>query len=867
MSSPESYHIPILPPFEQKPSHEHRSKYDHTLDTHPIKEIGKIMRTRDSYGFLYSHHRDEELFFHFSEIMHTASNPNGVIRVGDDVEYEHGYSTSNSGVQKVAAFRVKVVNLNSMRLVGRVEKVHKGNNVGIIRLEDGLIVRYTPEECRQRHIGRHDVVECSLNAIGKKLLAKEIIILESHEEKILQNIEKEQGVIVSLKNESYYGFIQSIKRKEHVYFHYSHLIDPSLVKIGKCVEFKVIDELLENGSCSLAARQIDYLPDGSVEFRSVVCKDVKGCVVTLPHEVRKKKKFGVMSHPGTISLSAPIEDGEKVISTVLFHAQDSPIPLQWLKQGDEFIFDISIEHVDQTHCATSPKLTQLALPGRNEGIISVLKENGYGFISLMERQTDVYFRSENLLPSNIQKMFGDKIDLEAGTEVSFDLSIKQNGRGSEKENIKAHRILPLPKGSILIEKTLAQTVKGVITQIHQDGSGYIELNESIQGMSFGEHHPIISKMLNEFMEDENRQEIVYSDVQSPHESRFIIALAESKGLNVSFVNDTTDDNTFLRLKISKDDEKKKKKLKTPKAVKLVRFDKKYACYTDDSVPCAGDVITCDVIHTRRTQTYSAINLSLIERPPQIIPVVEKSKSKKQQSNCIGLVLMEPAHSNISNNHYSSTLKAAGKWDTPEIHHSNSSNMSDGYILLLQCKDQDIKQQHVVYHNEHHRNHEYHPKRGEFVSFHYNKDTGKVRDIKLVKDKDPVIKLIGTLSAIGKESATFALNDKHDKLSPRYDISTDEILGCDVAALTSKTQVEAIYYQDQVYGICRTADLYLTTSKITPSKQRPRLNLTVRKELGGKVVAQSCMAKGPLGGTIGFVKGWTMRESCCAVLYG
>jgi len=856
MPSADSYHTPILPPLtsEQKPSHEHRSKYDHNLDiTHPIKEIGKVMRIRDSYGFLYSYHRDEELFFHFSEIMHTATNPNGVIHVNDDVEYEYGYSTSNSGVKKVAAYRVKYVNLNSMRLIGRVEKVHKGNYIGIIRLEDGLIVKYTPEECKQRLIGRYDVVECSLNGIGKKLLAKNISILESHEEKLLQNIEKEQGVIISLKNESYYGFIQSIKRKEHVYFHYSHVIDPSQIKVGKCVEFKVIDELLENGSSSLAARVIDYLPDDSVVFRSVVHKGMKGCVVALPLEVRKKKKFGVLSsHPGTISLCEPV--GE--ISTVLFHAQDSTIPIQWLKQGDELSFDISLEHVDQTYCITSPKLTQLALPGRNEGVISVLKENGYGFISLMERQADVYFRSENVLPSNIQRMFIDKIDLEVGTEVSFDLSLKQNGRGSDKENLKAHRILPLPKGSILTEKILAEKVKGVITQLHQDGSGYIELNEPIQGMSFEEHHPIISKMLNEFIQNEKIKEIIYSDVQSPHESRFIIALAESKGLNVSFVNETSDDNTFLRLKISKE-EKKKKKLKIPKAVKLVRFDKKHVCYDNDSLPCVGDVITCDVIHARRTQTYSAIHLSFIERPIQI-PVIEKSKSKKQQANCIGLVLMEPARSNISN-HYSSS-KAAGKWNTPENHHSNTVNMSDGYILLLQCKDQDIKQQHVVYHNEHHKNHEYHPKRGEFISFYYNKDTVKVKDIKLVKDKDPVLKVLGTLSSVSKESATFVLNDKHDKLSAGYDISTNEVLGCDVASLTSKTQVEAIYYQDNVYGICRTSDLYLTSSKITPSKRRPRLNLTVRKELGGKVVAQSSMAKGPLSGTIGFVKGWTMRES-------
>lgn len=65
-------------------------------------------------------------------------------------------------------------------------------------------------------------------------------------------------------------------------------------------------------------------------------------------------------------------------------------------------------------------------------------------------------------------------------------------------------------------------------------------------------------------------------------------------------------------------------------------------------------------------------------------------------------------------------------------------------------------------------------------------------------------------------------------------------------------------------VCRTKDLYLT-SKVTAAgaRQRPKLNLTVKKELkdglGGQIMAQSGMAKGP-DGTCGFVDGWTKRKS-------
>ena len=70
-------------------------------------------------------------------------------------------------------------------------------------------------------------------------------------------------------------------------------------------------------------------------------------------------------------------------------------------------------------------------------------------------------------------------------------------------------------------------------------------------------------------------------------------------------------------------------------------------------------------------------------------------------------------------------------------------------------------------------------------------------------------------------------------------------------------------------VCRTKDIRLASSfnkdKSGSSgglKERPKLNLTVKKELqgmGGKIMAQSRMAKGP-DGTNGFVHGWTSRLS-------
>lgn len=68
------------------------------------------------------------------------------------------------------------------------------------------------------------------------------------------------------------------------------------------------------------------------------------------------------------------------------------------------------------------------------------------------------------------------------------------------------------------------------------------------------------------------------------------------------------------------------------------------------------------------------------------------------------------------------------------------------------------------------------------------------------------------------------------------------------------------------SVSRYDDLYLVNSVGTGLKERPKLNLTVKKELknlGGQIIAQSGMAKGPDAyGILGFAAGWTTRVSNC-----
>jgi len=166
-----------------------------------------------------------------------------------------------------------------------------------------------------------------------------------------------------------------------------------------------------------------------------------------------------------------------------------------------------------------------------------------------------------------------------------------------------------------------------------------------------------------------------------------------------------------------------------------------------------------------------------------------------------------------------------------------------------------------------------PKRGDLVSF------GKTRGTKLVKDirverVGAATTVKGVLTDTNKEddTAVFALSDND---GARYDIKLTEVVSCDKSLLKDKEQVDGILHEGKIFGVCRTKDIYLASSFGRKSdgssssgglKERPKLNLTVKKELqgmGGQIMAQSRMAKGP-DGTNGFAPGWTTRVSPHAV---
>ncbi|GKY93457.1 hypothetical protein MPSEU_000313200 [Mayamaea pseudoterrestris] len=161
-----------------------------------------------------------------------------------------------------------------------------------------------------------------------------------------------------------------------------------------------------------------------------------------------------------------------------------------------------------------------------------------------------------------------------------------------------------------------------------------------------------------------------------------------------------------------------------------------------------------------------------------------------------------------------------------------------------------------------------PRRGDLVSFIKARDSIGLgaRDIRIVT-KGAAILLRGRLESIhlgesvDEGTAKFIAMNNEETL---YDVKLSEVLGCDLSSLKEKESVEGVLYDGQLYGICRTCDVYLESKFGSNNKERPKLNLTVKKDRAGKIMAQSHMAKGP-DGSCGFVTGWTSRMSKFAEL--
>ena len=335
-------------------------------------------------------------------------------------------------------------------------------------------------------------------------------------------------------------------------------------------------------------------------------------------------------------------------------------------------------------------------------------------------------------------------------------------------------------------------------------------------------------------------------------------------------------------------------------------------YVNSDIIRKGDEVKYDA-EPGKNGKLTATSITILPRGTLKLPnKVDKSTA------CTGYVLLEPSHTSLANTpshmvvHSGPALDGAGRWDNvgkePKTANVSGSNIKEeGVILLLadpSClfsskpsserkssideSEAETKSEgetpteavetavgtHVRYKasslayrfSADNPDRPDGPRRGDLVVFGKTKGAKLVKDIRIEK-LEAATTVKGTLVDIkaDEDTATFVSADDGTK----YTISLSEVVSCEKSLLKENQEVNGVLHEGKIFGVCRSKDIYLISSlsKISSGstngpRQRPKLNLTVKKELqgmGGQIMAQSKMAKGP-DGTNGFVQGWTKRLS-------
>lgn len=616
----------------------------------PIEQ-GCVCALKDAFGFIYCADREEEIFFHFSEVQncHPAD-----LKMDDEMEFRVG---SDRNSDKLRAFQLhrldrgtivwEIEQDNGHRFQGVVEKsvrTDRSGNVqqeGVIRMLEkqqeeeteqvaasGAVVHFTPNDYKPNgadkqeenksdrrdfrrgtstasnssrggggggnRLGINDLVEFTLitSRRNKTQYARSIHLLQSdrerqlalREEKMLADASTEQGIVTSLKSD--FGFIRSNKRREEVYFHYTNVDlggddnddeEEQELKVGNEMQFLVVTEEGGNGrKGKVSARQVKFLPPGTVQFQTMLATGVTGVVTRCPHPADSGYSSDLT---GVVRLTESIKDvdeegNQRQVSEIAFHSADSPGKTYtlregtlglWIREGDTLLFNVAKETIDgslrvyptkkqvgdDTAEDESPsvKLVACALATRQEGTIHVIKEQ-FGFINLAERTAETYFRLYEQFPKELQldllRGMGIKdqtgLELATGTEVHFDLSVQReviksrnrNQRGGQQETLKGQRILLLPPGTISPQtKIIAAGIKGVVEK--EDAkhvyAGTIDLVEEHDGMTLEERHPLVSKLVQSLLENKEAapKSLIFPDVQSVKEDEIVMNVVDGLG--------------------------------------------------------------------------------------------------------------------------------------------------------------------------------------------------------------------------------------------------------------------------------------------------------------------------------------------------
>lgn len=397
------------------------------------REAGIVEKLLHSYGFIRCCDRQARLFFHYSQFSGNIEH----LRLGDPVEFEMTYDRKSgkpiaSCVVKISSEAMSSEVMNEEVASGFITTEAKNGTEGRVAYErrgECFFLPYTEsdvEEGATLHQG--DDVRFILassedtGALCARRVRPEHRAPVAAETRGADNVcsspgggskkgssQRKQGVVCALKDT--FGFIERADIVKEIFFHSSECRDFRSLSLGEDVEFSV---QLRNGK--EVACGIVRLPTGTVVFEDIGTELLEGTVTALADRSRPGNAQAAASSdplPGRIVYTL----GERELD--ISYGERDPKCDYSLQVGDRVQFCVATDRRDGLQRATNIELVDQSFTNekRQVGVVATVKET-FGFISCPARDSQIYFKTCELLDPEVQLHASDEVEFTVAQDPS-----------------------------------------------------------------------------------------------------------------------------------------------------------------------------------------------------------------------------------------------------------------------------------------------------------------------------------------------------------------------------------------------------------------------------------------------------------------
>ncbi|RWS09033.1 cold shock domain-containing protein E1-like protein [Dinothrombium tinctorium] len=406
-----------------------------------FREAGIVEKLLPSYGFIQCCERQARLFFHYSQFNGNIEH----LKLGDPVEFE--MTCDRRTGKPIASSVVKIS--SEAALIG--EELSSEPVTGFITIEvtddkEGRVAYESRGECFFLPFTKEDIVDKNV-----ELKAKDSVIFHIATDKSgnlrarhisikTPTPQRFEGVVCTLKDS--FGFIERADIVKEIFFHSSECKDFKSLALGDDVEFSI-----QTRNNKEVAVNVTRLPPGSVIFEDVSPEEQKGQVLKTIE--RHNSHFNQRQHSSSNSSNG--NGNEPFPGKIVYKKGNSDVEIPFgerdikgefsLQVGDLVKFNIVTDRRDKLKHATNVCLCDesFSFSGerRDQGYIAALKDS-YGFIKCLNREgTRIYFKLAEMLDPNLPVKLNDEVEFTVAPDTS------SPGR------LQAIRIKALPNGTIM----------------------------------------------------------------------------------------------------------------------------------------------------------------------------------------------------------------------------------------------------------------------------------------------------------------------------------------------------------------------------------------------------------------------------------